>query len=149
VTVPFLAAAAYGVLEGWLAVDGSTDWWPMTPLAPDVDDDLILGPGDVAMPTVLDPSPHPVEEVPIARRRTPPKIRWLPMISGAVVVSFGIVWYGWAVASFLASRPVDVIDSTIQAASAEDLLEPPVLAKQAEVPSFAANEPADVSAASA
>ena len=31
----FLAAGAYGVLDGWLAVDGSTDWWPMTPDGPE------------------------------------------------------------------------------------------------------------------
>ncbi|SKF33169.1 Uncharacterised protein [Mycobacteroides abscessus subsp. massiliense] len=26
----FLAAALYGILNGWLAVDGSADWWPLT-----------------------------------------------------------------------------------------------------------------------
>ena len=26
-----LAAGVYGVLEGWLAVAGSRDWWPMRP----------------------------------------------------------------------------------------------------------------------
>ncbi len=114
----FLAAAAYGVLEGWLAIDGSTEWWPMTPLAPDVDDDLILGPGDVAMPTVLDPTPQFTEDVAVVRGRTPPKIRWLPMVSGAVVVATVIVWYGCVVVSGVASRPVDVIDSTVEAVSA-------------------------------
>src|SRR5690349_18758350 len=29
----FLAAALYGLLEGWLAVDGSSHWWPLTPEA--------------------------------------------------------------------------------------------------------------------
>jgi len=107
----FLAAAGYGVVEGWLAVDGSTDWWPMTPLAPDVDDDLILGPGDVAMPTVLDPTPQPVEQVPIARRRTPPQIHWLPMLSGATAAWVGIVWYCGVVLVGLASKPVVAIAS--------------------------------------
>ena len=27
----FLMAAVYGILEGWLAVAGSTDWWPFPP----------------------------------------------------------------------------------------------------------------------
>ncbi|MDQ1246194.1 MAG: hypothetical protein QG597_561 [Actinomycetota bacterium] len=26
-----LAAALYGIAEGWLAVDGARDWWPMSP----------------------------------------------------------------------------------------------------------------------
>lgn len=26
-----LAAGIYGIVEGWLAVDGSRDWWPMRP----------------------------------------------------------------------------------------------------------------------
>lgn len=118
----FLAAGAYGVLEGWLAVDGSTDWWPMTPVEPDVDDDLILGPGEVPMPTVLDPTPQPVEQVPIARRRMPPKIRRLPMVSGCALVLAGSIWYCWAVASALASQPADLIDSTIQADAAPAIL---------------------------
>jgi hypothetical protein len=24
-------AGIYGILEGWLAVDGSRQWWPLTP----------------------------------------------------------------------------------------------------------------------
>jgi hypothetical protein len=118
----FLVAGAYGVLEGWLAVDGSTDWWPMTPVEPDVDDDLILGPGEAPMPTVLDPTPQPVEQVPIARRRMPPKIRRLPMVSGCALVLAGSIWYCWAVASALASQPADLIDSTIQADAAPAIL---------------------------
>ncbi|MBB3606428.1 hypothetical protein FHT40_006119 [Mycolicibacterium sp. BK556] len=27
-----LAAGIYGIVEGWLAVDGARDWWPMRPL---------------------------------------------------------------------------------------------------------------------
>lgn len=98
----FLAAGVYGVLEGWLAVDGSTDWWPMTPLHPDVDDDLILGPGQVAMATVLDAPAAPEEAMP-ARPRIPAKIHWAPMTSGFVVATLGIVWYVLAVVSEVAS----------------------------------------------
>lgn len=46
-----LVAGIYGILEGWLAVDGARDWWPMSPPAK-VDDvdfgfsaDDITGPG--------------------------------------------------------------------------------------------------------
>jgi hypothetical protein len=47
-----LAAGLYGIAEGWLAVDGARDWWPMRP-PPEVDDidfgflqaDDLTGPG--------------------------------------------------------------------------------------------------------
>ncbi|WP_454561738.1 hypothetical protein [Mycobacterium haemophilum] len=95
----FLAAGAYGILEGWLAIDGSTDWWPLTPVAADVDDDLILGPGYVSMPTVLDPKPstHKPRETP--RPCAPARIRWFPMLSGATTAVVLIVWYCCAVLS--------------------------------------------------
>lgn len=51
VPAALLTAGVYGMLEGWLAVDGARDWWPMRPpaAAEDVDfgfeaDDL-TGPG--------------------------------------------------------------------------------------------------------
>ncbi|MBB3753631.1 hypothetical protein FHT44_006153 [Mycolicibacterium sp. BK634] len=31
VPATLLAAGMYGILEGWLAVDGARDWWPMRP----------------------------------------------------------------------------------------------------------------------
>ncbi|MBV8965411.1 MAG: hypothetical protein JO191_04455, partial [Mycobacteriaceae bacterium] len=33
----FMAAGVYGILNGWLAVDGSADWWPLAPPPPPVD----------------------------------------------------------------------------------------------------------------
>lgn len=91
-----LTAAVYGILEGWLAVEGSSDWWPLTPEAIEVDDDLILG-SMLPMPTVLDPLPEPApaRRVPPslhARRRTPPPIRWAPILGGAAVVSAIAIW---------------------------------------------------------
>lgn len=59
VPAALLTAGIYGILEGWLAVDGARDWWPMRPpaKADDVDfgfeaDDL-TGPG--IFPTRKDP----------------------------------------------------------------------------------------------
>jgi hypothetical protein len=101
----FLAAAVYGILEGWLAVDGSTDWWPLTPVAADVDDDLILGPGYVSMPTVLDPIPSASKPGETPRRYTPARIRWFPMLSGATTAVVLIVWYCYAVFSTVSSAP--------------------------------------------
>lgn len=101
----FLAAAVYGIVEGWLAVDGSTDWWPLTPVAADVDDDLILGPGYVSMPTVLDPIPSASNPRETPRRYTPARIRWFPMLSGATTAVVLIVWYCYAVFSAVSKAP--------------------------------------------
>lgn len=30
----FVTAGIYGILNGWLAIDGSLDWWPLTPCPP-------------------------------------------------------------------------------------------------------------------
>jgi len=65
---PF-AASIYGILEGWLAIPGSRDVWPMSP-PPQLDDDVDFGfePDDLTRPTVFpmhreDPEgdPSPVE----------------------------------------------------------------------------------------
>ncbi|MCA2304829.1 hypothetical protein JF770_14770 [Mycobacterium intracellulare] len=91
-----LTAAVYGVLEGWLAVEGSSDWWPLTPEAVEVDDDLILGP-TLPMTTVLDPlpDPDPTRRIPPslhARRRTPPPIHWAPILGGAAITTAIAIW---------------------------------------------------------
>ena len=49
-----LTAGVYGILEGWLAVDGARDWWPMRP--PDEVDDVDFGflqPDDLTGPGVF------------------------------------------------------------------------------------------------
>ncbi|MDT5368437.1 MAG: hypothetical protein QOC62_2868 [Mycobacterium sp.] len=113
----FLAAGAYGVLEGWLSVDGSTDWWPMTPTQPDVDEDLILGrPGELIMPTVLDPASPDAEPMVLPRGRRPPKVRWLPILSGAALVAIGAAWYGLAVLTAVMSNPAETLQATIDQA---------------------------------
>lgn len=91
-----LTAAVYGVLEGWLAVEGSSDWWPLTPEAVEVDDNLILGP-TLPMTTVLDPPPEPgpARRIPPslhARRRTPPPIHWAPILGGAAIATAIAIW---------------------------------------------------------
>jgi hypothetical protein len=54
--VPFVAGG-YGIAEGWLAVTGSDQWWPLTPpKRPMTAEDaaLILGPYDTTGPGLLD-----------------------------------------------------------------------------------------------
>ena len=51
------AAGVYGIAEGWLAVDGSDQWWPLTPPKRPLsveDAAAILGGYDVTRPALLD-----------------------------------------------------------------------------------------------
>ena len=48
-----LAAGIYGILEGWLAVDGARDWWPMRPPPEDDEIDFGLEADDLTMPGVF------------------------------------------------------------------------------------------------
>jgi hypothetical protein len=59
--VPFVAGV-YGILDGWLAVTGSDQWWPLTPPKRPVtaeDAAVILGPYDTTGPGLLDAQPLP------------------------------------------------------------------------------------------
>jgi len=90
-------ASVYGVLEGWLAVEGSSHWWPLTPQAPEVDDNLLLGPTLLPMTTLLDPAPEPPPSRRLppslhVRRATPPPINWAPLLIGAAINLALAVW---------------------------------------------------------
>lgn len=92
-----LTASIYGLLEGWLAVEGSSHWWPLTPPAPDVDDNSLLGPARLPMTTLLDPAPPPptARRLPPSlhvRRATPPPINWAPLLIGAAINIVIAVW---------------------------------------------------------
>jgi hypothetical protein len=57
--IPFVAGI-YGLLEGWLAVDGSDTWWPLTPVQQPLtaaDAAAILGAYDITGPSVVDARP--------------------------------------------------------------------------------------------
>jgi hypothetical protein len=71
VPATLLAAGVYGILEGWLAVDGARDWWPMRPPPDEHRVDLGLVPDDLTRPGIFttraqDP---PGERTPELRRR--------------------------------------------------------------------------------
>lgn len=112
VPATFAAAAAYGVLEGWLAIDGSSDWWPLTPAQRDVDDTLILGPAPVSMPTLLDPKPPASsrsEDAPRVPRRRPAPVNWIRLAIPAAVAAIGIVWFIAAVGGALMAYPAELL----------------------------------------
>ncbi|EFG78688.1 hypothetical protein HMPREF0591_1419 [Mycobacterium parascrofulaceum ATCC BAA-614] len=53
-------AGIYGIAEGWLAVDGSHQWWPLTPVKKPItaaDAAAILGAYDMTGPGVVDTRP--------------------------------------------------------------------------------------------
>lgn len=66
-----LAAGIYGILEGWLAVDGSRDWWPMRPPPATESVDFGLQADDLTMPGIFDtyPTPPVGERTPLTRDR--------------------------------------------------------------------------------
>jgi hypothetical protein len=51
-----LAAGMYGVLEGWLAVDGARDWWPMRPPPERDEADFGWDSSDLTLPGLFDVS---------------------------------------------------------------------------------------------
>jgi len=58
-TIP-IAAGVYGIAEGWLAVEGSEQWWPLTPARAVLtaeDAAAILGGNDLTGPGVVDARP--------------------------------------------------------------------------------------------
>lgn len=58
-TIP-MVAGVYGVAEGWLAVEGSDQWWPLTPVTGPLtaeDAAAILGGYDLTGPGVVDARP--------------------------------------------------------------------------------------------
>ena len=72
VPAALLAAGLYGILEGWLAVDGARDWWPMRPPPQRDDADFGLVAPDLALPGIFDSrgQDEPGERTPIRRERS-------------------------------------------------------------------------------
>ncbi len=64
-----LMAGVYGILEGWLAVAGSRDWWPMRPPHEEEAVDFGWGLADLPRPGLFPttPTPDPGQRMPIHR----------------------------------------------------------------------------------
>jgi hypothetical protein len=95
VPATMLAAGIYGILNGWLAVDGANQWWPLTPRQVLADVDYPMGPDDMTGPGIffqddLDTGEH---LTPIAPDEAGAQGQSAMLIIGALVVSaLGIVW---------------------------------------------------------
>ncbi|MDP7707473.1 hypothetical protein [Mycobacterium sp. TY815] len=50
----FATAGVYGILNGWLAIDGSAAWWPLTPPPIPVDFSFSLDPDDLTAPALFE-----------------------------------------------------------------------------------------------
>lgn len=91
----FLAAGIYGILNGWLAVDGSTDWWPATPPPVPADFDYPMGPDDMTGPGVFYQHDLDAGEqlTPIASDRAGARGKSaLAIVAGLAASALGVGW---------------------------------------------------------
>lgn len=88
-----LSAGIYGILNGWLAVDGATDWWPLTPRPVAANLDYPMGPDDMTGPGIfhqhdLDGGEQLTPIAPdSARSRST-----APIFAALIVSALGILW---------------------------------------------------------
>jgi len=90
-----LSAGIYGILNGWLAVDGATAWWPLTPRPVPADLDYPMGPDDMTGPGIfyghdLDAGEQPIPISPDSAR--PQAHSTAPVFAALIVSTLGIVW---------------------------------------------------------
>ncbi len=68
----FVTAGLYGILNGWLAIDGSLDWWPLTPLPASIELNIPLAADDLTGPSVFVTAEAPMSSydlTPVIRAR--------------------------------------------------------------------------------
>ncbi|MCH9736845.1 MAG: hypothetical protein K0U78_20215 [Actinomycetia bacterium] len=89
-----LAAGVYGILNGWLAINGSTHWWPLAPPPPEVDMSVPLLADDLTAPSIFETIEHTesVDLTPLAGPVRPlPQSKTL-VLAGVVLNAIGILW---------------------------------------------------------
>lgn len=102
----FLTAGIYALLNGWIAVDGSSNWWPLTPKPLPVDLHLPIGPDDLTAPPVF-----LTGELPDHQSRRPPttsdpnKTSTAPIIIALILAAAGTAWITTAVIAGVIDRP--------------------------------------------
>jgi hypothetical protein len=92
-----LLAGIYGILNGWLAIDGSTTWWPLAPPPVEVDFNVPLAPDDLTFPPVFDTAAAPwssQDQTPISH--APAHVPKL-IVSALFVCAIGTAWTTGAV----------------------------------------------------
>jgi hypothetical protein len=95
VPATFLVAGIYGILNGWLAVDGAADWWPIAPRPTPVDLDIPMGADDITGPGVFHQMDLQIgeERTPLSQstnaRRVPSA---LPTLSALTLAAIGVTW---------------------------------------------------------
>ena len=111
----FLAAGLYGILNGWLAVDGSADWWPLAPPPATVDLDIPLGPDDLTGPRWFRQfAPTTAEDrTPVASAPAAPRAPIALSIAAALILTLvGIAWTVTTVLVGVKSAAVETITSS-------------------------------------
>lgn len=110
----FAAAGIYGILNGWLAVDGSASWWPLTPPPLPVDLTLPLGPDDLTAPSVFetfDPA-EAVDMTPTNQISQSQQALHLVRI-GLAVCMIGVAWMTGAVGVGVRDAVFDVVTAPV------------------------------------
>jgi hypothetical protein len=108
----FAAAACYGILDGWLAIDGASSWWPLEPAQREVNAALILGPAPVVMPTLLDPPRSATRpDAPRVPRRRPAPINWWMICTPLAAYALGTLWYVARIATEFLSHSANAISA--------------------------------------
>lgn len=105
----FALASCYGILEGWLAIDGASDWWPLAPAQRNIDAGLLLGPAPVLMPTLLDPTTPGRHDAPRVPRRRPAPINWWRLWTPVALSGLGVLWNVICVVNAVLHYPADML----------------------------------------
>ena len=88
----FLAAGIYGILNGWLAIDGSLDWWPLAPLPASIDMNIPLAADDLTGPSVFVTAEAPLSShdlTPVTRARGGSPVL---IITALILSALGAAW---------------------------------------------------------
>lgn len=108
----FAAAGIYGILNGWLAIDGSATWWPLTPPPMPVEFNLTLEPDDLTAPAVFDTAdPHSVDDLTPTTQITQSTQSTTNVLAALVLCVIGSVWMVGAVAVGIKNAVVDPLSS--------------------------------------
>ncbi|MBU8819259.1 hypothetical protein KL864_25525 [Mycolicibacterium goodii] len=99
VPATFAVAGVYGILNGWIAVDGSTGWWPLTPPPVPVDLDLPLGPDDLTAPPIFATEDH--EEIVTPTHQIGQSDQSIRLVTSGLVAC--ILGTAWMIGAVLAS----------------------------------------------